>query len=261
MVLVTADYSQAELRVLCTLAKSEAMAEIYRKGGDLHDIVCKRIFGEGYTKRERMIGKAIVFGLVYGRSVANIAETFGIAVEEAAEYQHDFLDRFDGIRAWIAKQHEFVTTYGYVENPLGLRRRFPLITYNNVAEVKRQAVNTPVQGTSSHLMAISMTRLLPYVESIGGHILFPLHDSIMFELPIDYWKAAAVRIIDMMEAVPIEVMGNFVPFTADCDVGWRWGELTMHEFKRKGSQTVNELIADYVMEPEPTDWYKELVWE
>lgn len=276
MVLVSVDYSQAELRVLAALSGSKAMAEIYRKGGDLHDIVSREIFGQGYTKRERMIAKAIVFGIVYGRSISNIAETFGLSMEQANGYYHTFLGGFDRVRDWMDEQKQFAIENRYVQLPTGNRRRFPLIVHGNVAEVQRQAVNTPVQGTASHLMFISAIELLDYIVSNGGNILFPLHDSLMFELPIGNWKEMVYEIVRVMETVPRRFFGDFLPFAADCDVGWRWGR--MFEFKTKdGVLTLDDekpgwwpehlkypdpvKLDDFVLEPEPADWHKHLIWD
>lgn len=274
-ILVSVDYSQAELRVLAALSRSEAMAEIYRKGGDLHDIVATEIFGRGYTKRERMIAKAIVFGLVYGRSIANIAETFGITMEKANEYYYTFLARFDNVLDWMNNQKNLATSRGYVELPTGRRRRFPLITRSNIAEVQRQAVNTPVQGTASDLMFMSLIELYDLVTDSGGHLLFPLHDSIMFELPLDRWKEITLEIVNVMETVPQKLLGDFLPFAADCDVGWRWGR--MFEFKKKNGILILDedspgwwpkdevyvggiMLADWEVVPENENWWTKLDW-
>ncbi len=275
-VLVSVDYSQAELRVLAALSESKAMAEIYQAGGDLHDIVSTEIFGKGYTKRERMIAKAIVFGIVYGRSISNIAETFGLSQEKANEYYYTFLGGFDGVKDWMERQKQFALKHGYVDLPTGNRRRFRLITQSNVAEVQRQAVNTPVQGTASNLMFMSLIELLDTIVAAGGNILFPLHDSLMFELPIDRWKELVYLIVRVMEDVPRRLFGDQLPFAADCDVGWRWGR--MFEFKKKdGILTLDDekpgwwprhleypepVPLDYfALEPEPEDWYEHLQWE
>lgn len=275
-ILVSVDYSQAELRVLAALAHSEKMAQVYREGGDLHNIVSTEIFGKGYSKRERMIAKAIVFGLVYGRSISNIAETFGISLDKAHEYYELFLGRFDGVEEWMANQKRFALEHGYVELPVGHRRRFRLITRSNVAEVQRQAVNTPVQGTASYFMFISLIRLHEYIVQNGGHMLFPLHDSIMFELPLDNWKELALGIINTMEDVPKDYFGDFLPFAADCDVGWRWGR--MFEFKKKNGvlrlddespgwwpegetyDTSMPTLESWNVVPELEDWYERLDW-
>lgn len=264
-ILVSVDYSQAELRALCALSQSQMMAQVYKEGGDLHNIVSTEIFGPGYTKRERMIAKAIVFGLVYGRSISNIAETFGLTMHKAQEYYHTFLGRFDGVEEWMENQKKFALENGYVETPTGRRRRFGLITRSNYAEVQRQAVNTPVQSVASDFMLISLTRLQPYIAAQGGNILFPLHDSIMFELPVDKWKEIVVHIVEVMEAVPEEIFGDFLPFAADCDVGWRWGD--MREFKRKvhpsgsGLLPIEESLKDYDPVPEDPDWWVDLQWD
>lgn len=276
-ILASVDYSQAELRVLAALSRSEMMADVYRAGGDLHAIVSTEIFGKGYSKRERMIAKAIVFGLVYGRSVSNIAETFGIPLEKAYEYRYTFMGRFDGVEAWMQRQKEFALENGYVELPTGRRRRFRLITRSNASEVQRQAVNTPVQGTASDLMFISIIELYEYIKSIGGNMLFPLHDSIMFELPLMRWKEAVIRIVDVMEEVPRRIFGDFLPFAADCDIGWRWGRMVEFKKDQAGVLRVDEeqpkwwpdaenyqagaTIEGFAVYPEDPNWYKKLVWE
>jgi hypothetical protein len=125
-------------------------------------------------------------------------------------------------------------------------------------------------------MFISLIELYSYMQQIGGRMLFPLHDSIMFELPISVWKEAVLKIVEVMEDVPRRLFGDTLPFAADCDVGWRWGR--MIEFKKdadgvlrvdkdvpkwwiEDTYQANVSLDAFELTPEPEHWAETLVWE
>lgn len=230
-VLISADYSQAEVRTMGTLAKSQRLYEVFSTGIDVHNAVGQEIYGAKYEpKTHRRMAKTAVFGTSYRMGVASIAATFGITWAEAAQVQ-SIIYQFLQIEEWVAEQDRSVYERGYVETPTGRKRRFPLITDENEHDILKQGVNMPIQGTASDVLLVAMILIDRWINDLGGHILFPVHDNIVAEAPREHALEIAQRMhADMVEA-PRYVFGpDHIPFDAEFEWGLRYDKASMVEF-------------------------------
>ena len=218
------DYSQAELRVCAVLSNSQGLKQIYTQGGDVHDVICRKFYGEHYTKMHRVIAKSIVFGLLYGRGAWSVSQAFGIPMAEADSLFRTLFNMMDGFEAWRERLWKETFARGYVEGPLGRRRRFPLIVPDELNEIKRQIVNAPIQSTSWDLTRISMIRIQRWLPTYNARLLFPIHDALLFETPKCCTLEIARRAKAVMEQVPREILGDEIPFVCDVEMGPSYAE-------------------------------------
>jgi uracil-DNA glycosylase family 4 len=238
--IIEADFSQIELRVAAMLSMDSAMMEVYQQGGDIHMVMAQAITNkvvEDVTKEERSRAKPVNFGFLYGmgwrKFIPYARKEYDIEISEteAQTYRRTFFERFPRLAFWHEKQKRMVEHLGYVESPIGRRRRLPDVrsTDKEVAgEAMRQAINSPVQGFASDLclMAIGILEDHPSLAEMHVRMLGQLHDSIIFEAPAEAAEDAAGVIKDVMENLPIrEVFGYEmpVPVVADVAVVQHWG--------------------------------------
>lgn len=238
--LIEADFSQIELRVAAMLSFDDTMSEAYRRGDDLHMIMAEAITGrtrDQVTKEERSRAKPVNFGFLYGMGWKNFIpyalKEYGVEVseQEAQRYRATFFERFPRLAFWHEKQRRLVETLGYVESPIGRRRRLPDIhsTDKEVAsEAGRQAINSPVQGFASDLCLMAMGLLEGHgaLDPERCRMLGQLHDSIIFEATEDYAEEAAKVIKAVMETLPIRPTFGYqipIPVVADVAVVKHWG--------------------------------------
>lgn len=238
--LIEADFSQIELRVAAMLSGDDTMVQAYRAGDDLHMLMAMAITmksREQVTKEERSRAKPVNFGFLFGmgwkRFILYALKEYGVVVSEneAQRYRATFFERFPRLVFWHEKQRRLVEALGYVESPIGRRRRLPDIHSTDkevAAEAGRQAINSPVQGFASDLCLMAMG-LLEGHEALDGtklRMLGQLHDSIIFEVTDDYAEEAAKIIKAVMETLPIRPTFGFdipVPVIADVAVVKHWG--------------------------------------
>jgi DNA polymerase-1 len=227
-VLICADYGQMELRVAAMESNDEAFKAIFVRGLNIHDTVSTWFYGPNYTKVQKVIAKSFVFGLLYGRGASSISSAFGISMQEAQEkmnYIRRMMPEFD---AWREHQFRLALRQGFVETRLGRRRRFPFVTENNEHEVRRYAVNAPIQGTASDIMLIALMRINKWLPDYEGRILMPLHDSGNFEVPEEVRGEVSIRIAEEMLAAPKVVYGEeCIPFVVDVEWGYSLNESTL----------------------------------
>lgn len=222
---IYADYSQLELRCIAWLSDDEFLLNCYRNGIDLHGAMAEVLFGAGYTHEQRSLAKRLNFGLVYGRSVAAIADDGLVAMsqEEARRIQKLFFERMPRVVAWIQETKESVQTLQWVESPLGRRRRFPIIPGDRAGEqeVYRQAVNMIPQSMASDITTCAFIKL----DRLGLNPLLSVHDSITCEVPEDGAEDALKLMTETMESTGAELYGDKVPFTVEGAMGTTWGDL------------------------------------
>lgn len=236
-----ADYSQLELRVAAWLSQDPDLIDVFTSGKDIHAEVAVAMFGkpaEEITEKERYMAKRVDFGIMYGRSAKALAEGPEMdyyvdelggerwSIEQAELYVTRFLEGFLVLREWMKTTADNALKHQWVDTPLGRRRRFPYVTRAMVGHLRRQAVNTPIQGVASDMCLTALNRLSQRLEEFGGHILFAVHDSIAMEIPAD--KMAVARPIIQYEMsdpdrLPIDAAG--LPFPCDIEVGPNWGQL------------------------------------
>lgn len=238
--LIEADFSQIELRVAAMLSGDPTMVEAYRQGDDLHMIMAQAITmkpREQVTKEERSRAKPVSFGFLYGmwwkKFILYALKEYGVVVTpaEAQRYRQTFFEKFARLSVWHEKQKRMVEITGYVESPIGRRRRLPDIRSSDKEvreEAGRQAINSPVQGFASDLclMALGLLEGHEALDAARCRLLGQLHDSLIFEATDDYAEEAGKAIKAVMETLPIASTFGYsmpVPVVADVTISQHWG--------------------------------------
>ena len=227
-VLVDADYSQIELRLLAHIAGDETMQRAFLSGEDIHTVTASQVFGvpvEDVTKQMRSHAKAVNFGIVYGISAFSLAQDIGVSVYEAKEYIQSYLERFSGVRRYMTEIVEKAKEQGYVETLLHRRRDLPELTASNFATRsfgERVALNMPIQGTAADVMKLAMVRVFDRLsrELPEAKLLLQVHDELIVECPENSAEQAAKLLTEEMEGV----MRLSVPLVAEAHWGKNWLE-------------------------------------
>lgn len=227
-VLVDADYSQIELRLLAHIAQDETMIGAFRAGEDIHTVTASQVFGvpvEEVTKQMRSHAKAVNFGIVYGISAFSLAQDIGVSVYEAKEYIQNYLERFSGIRRYMTEIVEKAKEQGYVETLMHRRRDLPELTASNFATRsfgERVALNMPIQGTAADVMKLAMVRVFDRLrrEAPEAKLLLQVHDELIVECPEAMAEQTARLLTEEMEGV----MRLSVPLIAEAHWGKNWLE-------------------------------------
>ena len=227
-ILLDADYSQIELRILAHISGDAAMQEIFRTGGDIHRSTAARIYGmppKMITPRLRSSAKAVNFGIVYGIGAYSLSRDIGVTVKEAEAFIQSYLDSFPGVRRYMDDTIAFGKEHGYVATLFGRRRALPELTSSNFnvrALGERMAMNTPIQGTAADVIKLAMVRVWQRLrdEGLTARLILQVHDELIVEAPLEEAdKAAQILGEEMEHAV------NFaVPLTADVTRGHTWLE-------------------------------------
>ena len=218
-VLLAADYSQIELRIMAHISADEAMRAAFSRGEDIHDVTARGIFGvpagDVVDPNQRRIAKAVNFGLFYGMSDFGLAQRLDIERAEARAMTEAYFARFPGVRVWIEQNLDFGREHGYVLTLLGRRRYFPDLRTRNYAmrsAAEREATNAPMQGSASDLMKLAMVKIDRALrrEDTDAKMLLQIHDELIFEVDRARIDAVAALVKREMEAafelaVPLEV--------------------------------------------------------
>lgn len=225
-VLVSADYSQIELRLLAYLAGEDALKEIFRTGQDVHTATASKVFGlppEQLDGGHRSKAKMVNYGIVYGLSAYGLAERLNIGREEAQEIIDAYLEQFPGIKGFIESSVEQAKEHGYVETLWHRRRQIPEIRARNfqVRQLgERLATNTPIQGTASDVLKIAMLRveraLAPYGQR--AMLVLTVHD----ELVVECEEALADEIIPLVTEAMTGLWEHEPPLEVDAGTGRTW---------------------------------------
>jgi DNA polymerase-1 len=189
--LLSADYSQIDLRVLAHLSRDEVLLEAFRKKEDVHAKTAQEIFGvflEMVTPEQRRIAKGVNFGVVYGISSHGLAEQLGIKREEAEDYIKKYFERYKGVKRYIEEAISHAYQNGYVETMFGRRRYLSELKSDNIRirnYGERLALNTPVQGSSADIIKIAMVKVAKKLEKEGlkSKLLLQVHDELLLEVP------------------------------------------------------------------------------
>ncbi len=218
-VLLAADYSQIELRIMAHLSGDAAMREAFRRGDDIHDVTARGIFGvateASVTPNERRIAKSVNFGLLYGMSDFGLAQRLEIDRASARTMTEAYFARFPDVRGWIERNLEAGRERGYVTTLLGRRRYMPDLRSRNYglrAAAEREATNAPMQGSAADLMKLAMVRIARTLATSDADalMLLQIHDELIFEVAATDLAAVATLVKREMEtaallAVPLEV--------------------------------------------------------
>lgn len=227
-VLLDADYSQIELRILAHICGDESMREAFLQGQDFHRSTAARVYGlppEEITPRLRSSVKAVNFGIVYGMGAYSLSQDLGISVKEAEAFIKNYLDSFPGIRQYMQDTIAHGREQGYVTTLFGRRRALPELAsknYNLRALGERMAMNTPIQGTAADVIKLAMVKVWRRLraEGLKARLILQVHDELIVEAPEAEADRAAVILAEEMRGA-----AEFsVPLTADVQRGVTWLE-------------------------------------
>lgn len=235
--LISADYSQIELRVVACLSGDKAMVEAFSSGVDIHSRTASELFRvpiEKITNDQRRLAKTVNFGVIYGISPYGLSQTLGIARESAAEYIFRYFAVHGGIKKYCEEQITQAKKLGYVETLFGFQRKLPEI--NSADRIKsesaqRMAINTPVQGTAAEILKLALIRLADQMQVLnqkskiksqngGVKIILTVHDEVIVEAPVKDAESVAKIMKETME----NVVKLSVPTEVEVGIGDNWDE-------------------------------------
>ena len=227
-ILVDADYSQIELRLLAHISGDQAMVDAFRSGEDFHTVTAAHVFSvpvEEVTPAMRRAAKAVNFGIVYGISPFSLSQDLGVTVAEAKAYMDAYFHRFPGVKAYMDQVVERARADGYVETPMHRRRALPEIkssNHNMRSFGERVALNMPIQGAAADIIKLAMVRVHRQLKeaALEARLIMQVHDELIVECPeteADQVKTILVR--EMEGAYPLSV-----PLIAEAHSGKSWLE-------------------------------------
>ena len=230
--LISADYSQVELRVLAHMADEAALIEAFRADQDIHAVTASKLFGvpiAEVTRTQRGLGKTINFATIYGVSEFGLSSRTELTREQARQFLEQYFQSYPSIRGFLDRTLEQARATGYVQTLLGRKRFFPelqsgRLPFNQRAAVERAAINAPIQGTAADIMKIAMIRLHARLRE-GGYrtrLLLQVHDELVLETPPEEQDAVVALVSDTMSTA-YELV---VPLKVDVEVGPNWRDLT-----------------------------------
>ena len=230
--LVSADYSQIELRLLAEIADIPVLKQAFRDGLDIHAMTASEIFGvpiEGMPSEVRRRAKAINFGIIYGISAFGLATQLGIAREEASAYIKKYFERFPGIRAYMDETRDFCRQHGYVTTLFGRKMHYPDIKASNAsvrAFNERAAINARLQGTAADIIRRAMIRVEDALAArkLSAQMLLQVHDELIFEVPDDEVEATLPVVQHVMQDAPFPAVLLSVPLQVDASAANNWDE-------------------------------------
>ncbi|MGA9965006.1 MAG: DNA polymerase I [Terriglobales bacterium] len=228
-VLLAADYSQIELRLLAHFSKDPLLVEAYRRGDDIHTLTASQVFGVPplmVTPDHRRQAKVVNFGIVYGLSAFGLSQNLGIEPGEAKQFINAYFERYGGVRAFIDRTLDEARREGKVQTLFGRVRPIPDINSKNAnlrGFAERTAVNTPLQGTAADLIKIAMIRIDAAIRERGlkSRMTLQVHDELVFEVPEAEIEVMRTLVREQMEKVhPLTV-----PLLVEIGVGSNWRDL------------------------------------
>jgi DNA polymerase-1 len=227
--LLAADYSQIELRVMAHFSGDSAYREAFLKGEDIHKFTAAAVRGvtpDQVTREMRNQAKAVNFGIIYGISGFGLARNIGVSRKEADEFIRTYFEKYPGVRTYVEQLVDTAKAAGEARTLLGRIRKLPDLFSRNFtlrSFAERMARNTPIQGTAADIIKVAMVRIgaLLTREPELGRLLLQVHDELIFEVPQDSWRELAKRVkAEMEKAVELTV-----PMEVDIKLGTDWGSL------------------------------------
>ena len=227
-VLVDADYSQIELRLLAHIANDETMIAAFRSGEDIHAVTASQVFGvplAEVTPLQRSHAKAVNFGIVYGISAFSLAQDIGVFQNEAKAYMDSYFAKYHGVRAYMTRVVEQAKADGYVTTLFGRRRDLPELKSSNFnvrSFGERVALNMPIQGTAADIIKAAMVRVDARMrtEHLQARLLLQVHDELIVECPAEEAETVRAILVEEME----HVVDYRVPLLVDAKTGASWAE-------------------------------------
>ena len=230
--LVSADYSQIELRLLAEIADIPVLKQAFRDGLDIHAMTASEMFGvpvKDMPADVRRRAKAINFGIIYGISAFGLANQLGIAREEASAYIKKYFERFPGIRAYMDATRDFCRAHGYVQTLFGRKCHYPDIKASNAsvrAFNERAAINARLQGTAADIIRRAMIRMEEALaeKELSAQMLLQVHDELIFEVPDEEVAATLPVVQRVMQDAPFPAVVLSVPLHVDARAANNWDE-------------------------------------
>ncbi|MCC0055310.1 MAG: DNA polymerase I [Rhodobiaceae bacterium] len=230
--LLSADYSQIELRVLAHIADIPQLRKAFADGLDIHAMTASEMFSvpiEGMDPMIRRRAKAINFGIIYGISAFGLANQLSIPREEAASYIKRYFERFPGIRDYMDETKKTVRDQLYVTTIFGRKCHYPEVRTGHPSHrafMERAAINAPIQGSAADIIRRAMVRMMPALkeEKLSARMLLQVHDELIFEVPDDEVDATAEVVRKIMVAAPEPVLKLKVPLQVDARAAANWEE-------------------------------------
>jgi len=230
--LLSADYSQIELRVLAHMADIPQLRQAFADGLDIHAMTASEMFNVPIKDMDPMVrrrAKAINFGIIYGISAFGLANQLGISRQEAKDYIDKYFERFPGIRGYMDATKATCHQKGYVETIFGRAAHYPEINTKNPnmrSFLERAAINAPIQGSAADIIRRAMTRMEAQLEKarLSARMLLQVHDELIFEVPDDEVEATIPVVTRVMENAPMPAVSLAVPLKVDARAADNWDE-------------------------------------
>jgi DNA polymerase-1 len=224
--LLSADYSQIELRVLAHLSQDRTLIDTFRRGEDVHDRTAREVFGAFSTlppAEQRRVAKMVNYALLYGKTAFTLAKDIGVGKKEAEQFIEAYFARYPSVRSFIEGTIQKARETGHVRTLLGRLRRLPDLRAPNFQvrmEAERQAMNTPVQGSAADLIKKAMIDLSAELQRRGmkSRLILQIHDELLLEVTEEEAEAAKGLVKQVMEGA----LALDVPLVADARLGSSW---------------------------------------
>ncbi|GAB4158432.1 MAG: DNA polymerase I [Candidatus Promineifilaceae bacterium] len=229
--LLAADYSQVELRILAHVCKDAALIEAFRQGQDIHRTTAAAVYGipiEEVKFEQRRFAKAVNFGLIYGMGAFRLSRDSELTLAEAEDFIKVYFQRFPGINRYLEQTKRMAHEQGYVETLLGRRRYFPVfkvrggVNRDVIARAEREAINHPIQGSAADIIKIAMIRLhQALMEQFQGRMILQVHDELLLEVP----EAELDPVRDLVVDIMSNAYAMDVPLKVETGSGYNWLEI------------------------------------
>jgi len=227
-VLLSADYSQIELRIVAAISSDKNMCKAFKDGTDIHTATAARVYNvdeEAVTKEMRYKAKSVNFGIIYGQGAFGLADNLGISRKEGKEIIDNYKQQFPGIQKYMDETINFAREHGYVQTLMGRKRWLRDINSSNFTVrgfAERNAINSPIQGTAADMIKLAMIKVHAAMKKEGfkSRMILQVHDELVFDATKDEVKELKPLIIECMQsAMPLP---NKVPVIAECGEGKNW---------------------------------------
>lgn len=227
-VILSADYSQIELRLIAELSKDQNMLDAFSQGHDIHRATAAKVYNMDFddvTSEQRRNAKAVNFGIIYGQSAFGLSQNLGISRKEAADIINEYFNQYAGIKKYMSDAVEFAKENGYVETILKRRRYLRDINSANMTVrgfAERNAINAPIQGSAADLIKLAMIAIQKEIEQQGlsGKMIMQVHDELVFDVPKQEVAAFKKIILDKMT----NAIKTNVPLVVEIGEGKNWLE-------------------------------------
>lgn len=227
-VILSADYSQIELRLIAELSKDQNMMEAFSQGHDIHRATAAKVYNMAFdevTSEQRRNAKAVNFGIIYGQSAFGLSQNLGISRKEATDIINEYFNQYTGIKKYMSDAVEFAKEKGYVETILKRRRYLRDINSANMTVrgfAERNAINAPIQGSAADLIKIAMIAIQKEIEQQGliGKMIMQVHDELVFDVPTQEVEVFKTIILDKMT----NAIKTTVPLVVEIGEGKNWLE-------------------------------------